>query len=132
MSEYALDTNVISYAAKNHPLALPYLNLMRGSLWYISFVALAEIRFGLEKQNSSIERREAVEAFTSQATVLGYDEGIITEYIQVRVHREKMGRPIQFEDAWIAATAIFYDLPLLSHNRKDFEDIPGLNLICFP
>lgn len=33
------------------------------------------------------------------------------------------------EDAWIAATAIHYDLPLATHNPKDFQAIPNLEII---
>jgi predicted nucleic acid-binding protein len=36
---------------------------------------------------------------------------------------------VQPADAWIAATALLHDLPLITHNRWDFEDIRGLNVI---
>jgi predicted nucleic acid-binding protein len=32
-------------------------------------------------------------------------------------------------DLWIAATAIRYSIPLLSNNRRHFEEVPGLVLI---
>jgi tRNA(fMet)-specific endonuclease VapC len=38
-------------------------------------------------------------------------------------------QPISENDGWIAATALAYDIPLVTHNRKDFLDIPGLRLI---
>lgn len=39
------------------------------------------------------------------------------------------GRPRQDNDLWIAATALRYGLALVTHNRRDFEDIPGLTLV---
>jgi ABC-type Zn uptake system ZnuABC Zn-binding protein ZnuA len=33
---------------------------------------------------------------------------------------------IETADAWIAATALLYDAPLLTHNRKDYGGVPGL------
>jgi tRNA(fMet)-specific endonuclease VapC len=37
--------------------------------------------------------------------------------------------PIAPADAWIAATAIVYRAPLITHNRKHFEGIAGLKVI---
>jgi len=40
-----------------------------------------------------------------------------------------MGREIACGDAWIAASAIRRGATLLTHNAKDFEDIPGREAI---
>jgi len=42
---------------------------------------------------------------------------------------EMPGRPMPSSDAWIAATALAYKLPLVTHNRKDFEHISDLQLL---
>ena len=42
---------------------------------------------------------------------------------------EKKGRHLASSDAWIAATAVLLDLPLLTHNRKDYESLESLKLI---
>jgi predicted nucleic acid-binding protein len=39
------------------------------------------------------------------------------------------GTPIAVGDAWIAATALLYDFDLVTHNRKDFEVVPGLRVV---
>ena len=39
------------------------------------------------------------------------------------------GRPISAQDAWIAAIALQYDLPLVTHNPSDFEPIQTLTII---
>jgi predicted nucleic acid-binding protein len=39
------------------------------------------------------------------------------------------GRVIGTADAWIAATALLNNVPLVSHNRRDFEKVTGLKLI---
>jgi tRNA(fMet)-specific endonuclease VapC len=41
----------------------------------------------------------------------------------------RQGRPIATADAWIAATAVLLDAPLLTHNARDFNNIPDLTLI---
>jgi len=39
------------------------------------------------------------------------------------------GRRIECADAWIAATALLYGAPLLTHNRSHSLGVPGLSLI---
>lgn len=38
----------------------------------------------------------------------------------------KNGRRIETADAWVAATALLYDAPLLTHNKSDYAGVPGL------
>jgi predicted nucleic acid-binding protein len=40
-----------------------------------------------------------------------------------------VGVSIGNADAWIAATALDLEAPLLTHNRKDFAAVPGLTVI---
>jgi predicted nucleic acid-binding protein len=46
------------------------------------------------------------------------------------VAAQAAGRRIEYADAWIAATALLYGVPLVSHNRSDYLGVPGLKLIC--
>jgi predicted nucleic acid-binding protein len=39
---------------------------------------------------------------------------------------KKIGRPISVGDAWIAATALAYNAPLVTHNPDDFLNVPNL------
>jgi predicted nucleic acid-binding protein len=40
------------------------------------------------------------------------------------------GHPIDLGDAWIAASALRHAIPLVTHNQKHYEHIPGLQLIA--
>jgi predicted nucleic acid-binding protein len=44
------------------------------------------------------------------------------------VAARRNGRRIETADAWIAATALLYDVPLLTHNKADYLGVPGLRL----
>jgi predicted nucleic acid-binding protein len=43
-----------------------------------------------------------------------------------------MGRPITFADAWIAAAAMQLNLPLVTHNARDYEGIERLVVVTAP
>jgi predicted nucleic acid-binding protein len=45
------------------------------------------------------------------------------------VAARRNGRRIETADAWIAATALLLDAPLLTHNKADYLGVPGLRLI---
>jgi len=47
----------------------------------------------------------------------------------VTVAAQAAGRRIECADAWIAATALLYAVPLVTHNRSDYLGVPGLTLI---
>ena len=47
---------------------------------------------------------------------------------QLRAERQVIGQTIDPQDAWIAATALHYALPLVTHNASHFEGIPGLDV----
>ncbi len=45
------------------------------------------------------------------------------------VAAQAAGRRIETADAWIAATALLYDVPLVTHNGSHFLGVPNLKLI---
>jgi tRNA(fMet)-specific endonuclease VapC len=46
----------------------------------------------------------------------------------VRAKCRVAGQPISPQDAWIAATALHYHLPLVTHNPADSEIVEGLDV----
>jgi predicted nucleic acid-binding protein len=66
----------------------------------------------------------AMESFIALANVIEINKHIINQTILIRkAHR------IKLPDAIIAATAIIYDLILVSHNTKDFKNIKKLHVV---
>ena len=39
-----------------------------------------------------------------------------------------LGKRTEVADAWIAATALLYDAPLVTYNPTDYMGVPGLKL----
>lgn len=62
----------------------------------------------------------------AQYEVLGYDDATGWEWARAMSVK---GRPVAPSDAWIAAVALRHGLPLVTHNRRHFEQLAGLTLI---
>ena len=67
----------------------------------------------------------AMEDFINTAILLPLDDAVTNQAILLRRKNKKL----KLGDAIIAATAIEYDLTLISHNTKDFVNIKGLRLL---
>ena len=61
--------------------------------------------------------------------IVPFDGNLCREWARICVDRQRLGHPISAQDAWIAATALRHGCPLVTRNRDDFADIPGLDLI---
>lgn len=56
-------------------------------------------------------------------------EALCRACAEVAHYSIRKGRRMRDGDAWIAATAYALDLPLISHNKKDFEHLDMIQLI---
>lgn len=124
-----IDTNIVSYVMRGRPEARVYASHLKGKLIAISFVTVGELYFWAEKGNWGQKKRVQLETALKNYVVIPYDHEIAKQYAKVLAERQRLGRPISFNDAWIAACAIRHATPLVTHNGKDFESISGLQII---
>lgn len=124
-----IDTNIVSYMMRGGPEAKAYAPHLKGKLIAISFITVGELYSWAEKNNWGEKRRLQLETTLKNYVVIPYDHEIAKQYGKVLAERERLGRPISFNDAWIAACAIRHKTPFVTHNRKDFESISGLQII---
>jgi len=122
------DTNIISYLMKGVELGQRYKPHLAGKVVGIAFVTVAEMHYGAERDRWGEKRRQQLEAHLKNFVVLPYNNEIAKVYAQVVVERERAGQPISWPDAWIAATALWHRLPLVTHDG-DFSGITELQVI---
>jgi predicted nucleic acid-binding protein len=75
-------------------------------------------------RNATPSQLAPVQAFVNNSTLLPIDEPVILQVIFIRQTKK-----IKLGDAIIAATALVYNLDLISRNTSDFKDIQGLTVI---
>ncbi len=102
---------------------------------FISPVTIAELTFGLEMaKNDDIryKRFSAVSRLKKKPLLL-IDEstGDIFGKIAANLMKKHSQHKHRVQDIWLASQAIQYDFSFLTRNVKDFDDIPGLNLVEF-
>jgi tRNA(fMet)-specific endonuclease VapC len=129
MPPCVVDTDVVSFLFKNSGLARLYHTHVTSRLLIISFMTVAELDRWALQHNWGRARTALMEAHLQQFVVHSSDRDLCRLWAQVIDSERRNGRVISTADAWIAATALLNNIPLVSHNRRDFEKVAGLNLI---
>jgi len=125
-----LDTDVFSYLMKpGDPRGDSYRSHVARRMNAISQITLGELLFGAAWRNWNAARLADLRRKLRDVVILPFDTEVCEDYARVKVAILSSGRVIADNDLWIAATAIRYSIPLLSNNRRHFEDVPGLVLI---
>jgi tRNA(fMet)-specific endonuclease VapC len=129
MKSVVVDTDVVSFIFKNHPLGATYEAELAGSILLVSFMTLAELdRWAIQSRRGAA-RREWLRLYLQKFVLLPYSRRLCTLWADVTVAAQSRGCRIECADAWIAATALRHDVPLVTHNRSDYLGVPDLKLI---
>jgi predicted nucleic acid-binding protein len=123
-----VDTDVVSNMIKSTTIGLEYLRLSQGYQLGVAFVTAAELRFGAAKRRLGARRNLYLEDFLAGCPFMPFVKEMDRVYARVMLERERMGRRLEKADGWIATTAIYYDVPLITHDR-DFVGTSGLRII---
>jgi tRNA(fMet)-specific endonuclease VapC len=63
-----------------------------------------------------------------EVATIDFDNDCAKESGRLRAELRRQGINVAALDLLIAAVALLYDLTVVTHNTKDFQDIPGLRL----
>ncbi len=128
-----VDTNVlIAFERRGEPVDV--------SAWeptedvFVSVITVSELLTGVHRADTETRRarRSAfVEAIISGITALDFTTEIARIHARLWADLAARGLPIGAHDLIIAATAVAYDLSLLTENSDEFSRIHGLNVVNF-
>jgi predicted nucleic acid-binding protein len=122
-------TNVVSYLFKEDTRAKLYEPHLVEIPKFISFMTFAELRHWKLQNNWGKKKITKFEEFLSDFGVIHSDEELCEIWANIKTDAHKKGNPIDTADAWVASVAILFDIPLVTHNRKHFENVEGLKII---
>ena len=137
MSGFLLDTNCISEVVrvKPEPRVLEWLEAADEGLLYLSVLTLGEIRKGLASLPQS-KRRTHLEAWLEvelqarfSGRILPIDAAVADRWGFLTAEAKRKGKALSTIDALLAATALHYNLMIVSRNVSDFANtqVPVLN-----
>ena len=124
-----LDTDVLSFLYKRDTRAKLYEPYLNDPPFIVSFMSLAELRRWTLERNWSDKRRQELEAYLTRYLILHSDDHMCDRWAQAINSARLRGRPIGPADAWVAATALLLDVPLVTHNGAHYAAIDGLRVI---
>jgi len=114
------------------PLGELYRPLVEGRAAVISFITVAELRFGARLATWGPQRLRTLERELRRAETIWPGPDLIDTYTAVRTWCVKTGHGLgQKEheaDRWVAATAMWLGVPVVAHDAI-FANVEGLNLL---
>lgn len=106
-----------------------YLPNLAEQLLIVSFMTVAELdRWALQKNWGEARQGRMAEHLRS-FVVHPVNRALCRKWAEVSDTARRNGRPIQAADAWIAATALLHNIPLVTHNADDYTGVTGLTVI---
>jgi tRNA(fMet)-specific endonuclease VapC len=129
-----VDTGVFGARLMPHGqlLASGYDALVDGRAVIISFVTVAELRFGALRAGWGQPRLHRLESHISSAQIAWPDQALVDAYARLRswcsARGHGLGHKEHEADRWIAATAMYLGIPLIAHDGI-FSKVDGLDLI---
>jgi len=129
-----VDTMVFSWSLAAQPTEVSrrYAHHLVGRTLVLAAQTVAELRYGARARSWGEQRRTALEERIGRLPVAGVDDLLTTAYADLKDQCVRaghaLGQKLHDGDRWIAATAIRYGIPLVSHDGI-FRNTPGLRLI---
>ena len=129
MNILLVDTDVVSFLLKGDSRANQYAFIIQGHRLALSFMTVAELFQWAAVRNWGKERTAKLEKSLTNYLIIPVDIEICRIWGNLRAERQTIGRVISPQDAWIAATAIRHNWPLVTNNAKDFQGISELQVL---
>src|SRR6266849_4354202 len=95
----------------------------------MGFMSIAEMSMGAIMAGWGARRRALLEQFIQGFEIVYADDSLCTLWARLRADARAAGRTLSPQDAWIAATALGLDTPLVTNNRRDYEHVQKLRLL---
>jgi len=130
---YLIDTDVLSetLAAKPNKIVVNWLSSVPSNSLFISVLTLGEIRKGVEKVAKGKKKNQLITWLEHELpawfgdNIINIDERIADRWGYILATSK---RSLPTIDTFIAASALVFNLKVVTRNVSDFE-IPGLEVI---
>lgn len=123
---YLLDTDTCVFLLKGAPEVEQQRLRVGVDTVAISVITQAELTFGAYHSQRVQSNRERVATFCAGLTVLPLSPEVVDTFGRLKADLIRAGQPLEDFDALIAATALAYDLTLVTGNEEHFGRVSNL------
>jgi tRNA(fMet)-specific endonuclease VapC len=125
---YLVDTDWVVHYLKGRQPFVERLQTLRSQGLAISVITLGELYEGVYGATEPEKKEQGLKDFLQGVIVLGLDEETCRIFGQERRRLRRAGNLPGDMDLFIGATALRYNLTVLTNNRNHFERIEGLRV----
>jgi predicted nucleic acid-binding protein len=124
---FLLDTDTCSAYLKGHRAVGNRFLQHTGGL-HVSAITMDELYTWALRAAAPPGRLQNVQELLNDLTLLDVTHDVARQFGELRAARFDRGLPPPEMDLLIAATALVHDLTLVTHNSKDYVNVPGLRM----
>ena len=125
---YLIDTDIIIFALRKDKSVLIKFEENKNIPISISMITYAELIFGAKRSQNEQQNMIKVRHIRDLYPIEELNEGVMEVFADIKAKMFNNGMRIEDMDLFIAATAIYNDLTLVTNNVKHFEKSPYLKL----
>ena len=124
-----IDTDIFSFFLKKDTRAELYRQHTDGHLLFLSFMTIAELERWAMLHNWGQNRINLLEKTFRRYVIQHSNRDVCKIWAEIMTDSRLNGLNISISDAWIASITVNLQIPLITHNEKDFQKIKGLTVI---
>lgn len=125
---YLIDTDIIIFALRGDKTVLAKFDENKNIPISISMITYAELVFGAKRSQNERTNMLKVNRIREIYPVEELNIGIMELFADIKANMYSKAMRIEDLDLFIAATAIYNGLTLVTNNTKHFKNIPLLKL----
>ncbi|MGI5063315.1 type II toxin-antitoxin system VapC family toxin [Treponema denticola] len=125
---YLIDTDIIIFALRGDKTVLAKFEENKHIPISISMITYAELVFGAKRSQNEQKNMIKVNHIREIYPIEELNADVMEVFVDIKAKLYAKAIRIEDMDLFIAATAIYNDLTLVTNNTKHFENIPLLKL----
>jgi tRNA(fMet)-specific endonuclease VapC len=94
----------------------------------VTAISVGELMHGVHRSAHKQENMARLSVLLAALVILPYDEAAARQFGRTKAALERIGAAIGDLDLQIAGIALARDVPLVTHNRRHFARVLGLNI----
>lgn len=125
---YLIDTDILIYSLKKHPLVQARFQKKSTIPKSISVITYGELIFGARKSTQVEKNLAVVYRIAEIFPVIEVGKAVVETFGNLKASLQAKGRSLSDMDLLIGATALTMNCCLVTNNERHFSLIPGLEI----